>query len=103
MQDPLTMLSEMRRPRLLIRAARLGARDYNRGRHLQRLLGYGSLPRPAAALMQLLEVERDLNEQRRSGDAGYSLARHLDVLIAMVGEARLLQSHHAQPKLTVVR
>lgn len=95
MQDLSTMLSSLRRPRLLIRAARCGQRDYNRDRHLQRLLGYGSLPRPAAALMRLMELERVLDDQRRADDAGYSITRHLDLLIAMMGEARLLQACRA--------
>ncbi len=62
MQDLMSMLKTLRRPRLLIRAARFGAQDYNRERHLQRLLGYGTLPRPGAALMRLMDMERDLNE-----------------------------------------
>ena len=97
MQDLMTMISTIRRPRLLIRAARFGAQEYNRDRHLQRILGYGALPRPAAALMRLMEVERVLNEQRREDDAGYSLPRHLDVLIAMMGEAQLVQANRATP------
>ncbi len=92
MQDLLSMLHSLRRPRLLIRAARLGAKEYVRDRHLKRILGYGSLPRPGAALMRLMEMERSFDERRRGNDAGYSLPRHLDVLIAMVAEAQLLQT-----------
>ena len=95
MQDILSMLNALRRPRLLIRAARIGAQDYSRDRHLKRLLGYGSLPRPAVALMQLMELERALDDQRREEDAGYSLTRHLDVLIAIMGEARVLAATRA--------
>lgn len=97
MQDILGMLNALRRPRLLIRAARIGAQDYRRDRHLQRLLGYGSLPRPAAALMRLIDVERGLDDQRREDEAGYSLPRHLDVLIAMMGEAQLLRASRTEP------
>ena len=53
--------------------------------------------RPAAALLQLLEMEVALNDQRQSEDAGYSLTRHVDILIAMMGEARLLAA--AMPKV----
>lgn len=80
------------RPRLLIRAARLGAEDYHRETHLPRLLGYDTLPRAADALMRLMASESVMNEQRKTGDAGYSLVRHLDILIAMVGEARILRA-----------
>ncbi len=92
MQDVLSMLSTIHRPRLLIRAARLGAREYRRDRHLQRLLGYGHLPRPGAALMRLMELERGLNDMREGDDAGYSLPRHLDVLIAIMGEVCLMKA-----------
>ncbi len=92
MQDILSMLNTLHRPRILIRAARAGATEYNRNRHLQRLLGYGALPRTAPALMRLIELERGLNEQRQDDDAGYSLPRHLDVLIAITGEAQLLRA-----------
>lgn len=94
MQDLLSMMHALRRPRLLIRAARIGADDYRRDRHLQRLLGYGALPRSAPALMRLMEMERDLDHLRRDDASGYSLTRHLDILIAMVGEARLLKAAH---------
>lgn len=90
MQDLMSMLNSLRRPRLLIRTARIGARDYVRDRHLRRILGYGALPRSAEAVMKLMEIERGLDDQRRADDAGYSLTRHLDVLIAMMGEAQLL-------------
>jgi len=90
MRDLFSQLSERRRPRLLVRAARIGARDYRRGAHLPRLLGYGALPTPGPALIRLIEIEDELNDLRRQNDAAYSLVRHLDVLIAMVGEAQLL-------------
>jgi len=92
MQDLMSMLNSVRRPRLLIRAARYGAQDYRRDRHLQRLLGYGALPRPAAALLRLMELERTLNDQRQDDDAGYSLTYHVDVLIAVMGETQLLRA-----------
>lgn len=97
MQDIITMLNALRRPRMLIRAARFGADEYHRDRHLQRILGYGRLPRSGAALMKLMDIEGGLNQQRRENDAAYSLTRHLDVLIAMMGEARLLRASRPEP------
>ncbi len=96
MQDVMSMLNALRRPQLLIRAAQFGAKEYRRDRHLQRLLGYGTLPRPAAAVMRLMEIERSLNDQRNSDDAGYALAHHVDVLIALMGEAQLLRSARSE-------
>ncbi|MAC82372.1 MAG: hypothetical protein CML66_30455 [Rhodobacteraceae bacterium] len=99
MQDLLTMVAALRRPRLLVRAARCGAADYRRDRHLQRVLGYGGLPRPASALMRLMDLESDLDDLRRAGDAAYSLIRHIDVLIALMGEAQLIRTAQAAPAL----
>ena len=48
MQDLSSMLHALSRPRLLIRAARIGARDYSRNRHLRRLLHCETVPRPGA-------------------------------------------------------
>jgi hypothetical protein len=39
------MLAALRRPSLLMRAARIGTEDYRRTVHLPRLLGYGQVPR----------------------------------------------------------
>ena len=96
MQDVLSMMNALRRPRMLIRAARFGADEYRRDRHLRRILGYGALPRSAGALIRLIEIERMIDDQRRADDAAYSLSRHLDVLIAMMGEARLLRASMPQ-------
>ena len=95
MLDLMSMLTSLRRPRMLVRTARIGAQDYHRDRDLQRLLGYGALTRPAVAVMRLLEMENELDQQRRRGDAGYSLTRHLDILIALMGEAQLFQASRA--------
>ncbi|WP_299686824.1 DUF6477 family protein [uncultured Tateyamaria sp.] len=95
MQDVLTMLQSLHRPRLLMRAARIGAEDYRRGAHLPRLLGYGNLPRHTQALLRLMEIEAELNAQRIEDESAYNLLRHIDILIAIVGEARIMQA--AQP------
>jgi hypothetical protein len=91
MKDILGMLNDLRRPRLLIRAARIGAQDYRRNPHLHRVLGYGALPRTGAALMRLVEIESVLDDQRRLDNAAYSVSRHVEVLTAIMGEARLLR------------
>lgn len=96
MKDVLSQLSNLRRPELLIRTARLGAQEYRREVHLPRHIGYRCLPRSGAALMRLMDMEIGLNDQRRDKDASYSLLRHVDVLIAMMGEARLLRASQGQ-------
>ncbi|SEK92476.1 hypothetical protein SAMN05421666_3131 [Roseovarius nanhaiticus] len=99
MHDILKALDTLRRPRLLIRAARIGAAEYRREAHLRRHFGYGTLPRSAAALARLVEMEEALNDQRKTGtngfSGGYSATRHVEILIAMMGEARILRSTRA--------
>jgi hypothetical protein len=90
MSDPLSLLSGLRRPRLLIRAARHGMIDYRRDRDLRRLIGTASPPSPDALVRRLMTEEAELETTRCAGEAGYSLTRHLDVLIALMAEARLL-------------
>lgn len=96
MTTDLKSLAHLRRPRLLIRAARIGAAEYRRDVHLRRHLGYGRLPSSRAALGALAEMEAALDVQRREARATYSAARHVDVLIAMMGEARILRSAHPE-------
>lgn len=95
MQDILSMLNALHRPRLMMRAARIGAENYRRATHLPRLFGYGVLPRHGAALLKMMEIESELETQRKANDAAYNILRHIDVLIAMVGEARILRSVNA--------
>lgn len=92
MQDLLTQLAQLRRPRLLVRAARIAAQDYRREFRLQRLLGYGVTPRSGAAVVRLIALESEMNDKRTSGDASYSIAGHVEVLTALMGESQLLRS-----------
>ena len=96
MTDLFTMLNQLRRPRLLIQAARAGSEEYRRDPHLRRLFGHGRLPKSGDALMRLMDIESELNQQRREGVGGYSLVAHVDVLIAMMREARLARACEAE-------
>ncbi|WP_417524090.1 DUF6477 family protein [Marinovum sp.] len=91
MQDALTLLRKLRRPRLLIRAARAGLADYRREVHLRRSLGTEPPRRAGPALIRLIEIETDLNDARLRKCASYSVARHVEVLVAMMGEAQLMR------------
>ena len=92
MTDLLTMLAQLRRPRLLISAARFGLIEHRREVGLRRILGYDHPKGNGAALLALMEIEGELNEQRTSNDAAYSAARHVDVMIAIMGEAQLMRA-----------
>lgn len=89
MTDFATILAGLKRPSLLVRAARHGLEDYNRNRDLKRLLA-GAAPTPHEAMTRLIGAEMELDEARREGRAGYSVAHHVEVMIAILAEMRLL-------------
>lgn len=82
-------LADMRRPRLLIRAARFGLSHYRRDRDLRRLIDLPTTPE--LAFNRLLQAEGKLEQNRQNGDAAYSVARHIDLLIALLAESKLLR------------
>jgi len=83
-------VAKLQRPRLLIQAARLGLPDYRRDRDLRRLIGTLAAPAPPISIARLLEAENEVEGVRRSGATGYNPVRHVDLLIALMAEARLL-------------
>ncbi len=89
MNDCMTMLESLRRSRLLISAARLGVQDYRRERDLKRLIKTTRVPGPRRAIMHLLQIESGLEEARKLGEGRYSVVRHVEVMIALMGEAAL--------------
>ena len=93
MSDCCFTLANLRRPRLLMRAARFGLGDYRRDRDLRRLVKLTGSPRDT--LPHLIRIEERLEATRLSGDVTYSIAHHIDVLIALLAEARLLRANPA--------
>lgn len=89
------MISGLKRPRLLVRAARFGLDEYDRAQRLPRLLDLPVAPGTGEAIMMLLEMEAELDIARRSTSPDYAASRHVDVLIALMGEARALR--HMRP------
>lgn len=81
-------IAMLRRPRLLVRAARCGQDGYQRERDLKRLvdprLGAGS----EATLRALVALEARLENDRSEGTASYSFAQHVEALIALMAESR---------------
>lgn len=78
----------LRRPRILIRAAREGQAGWRRQRDLARLLHSDRCPAPGAALPRLRAEEAMLNDARIEGAADYDLQRHVLMLIAILAEMR---------------
>ena len=92
----------LRRPRLLIRAARAGQGAWRRDRDLPRLLGNATLP-GAATVMRLLRAEEAwLDRARREGHGAYSLERHVAVLIALLAEIRAEVAPGPRPSAEII-
>lgn len=91
MTDLATALTALRRPSLMIRAARHGQADYHRTRDLARLIDADTTPPPRDAVRKLLAEEELLEATRKSDGLGYSLARHIDILVALMAEAQFLR------------
>jgi len=92
MLDIATRIARLRRPKLLVNAARFGLDDCVRSQHLKRLLKTEILPRPAPAVMQLLDIESIMDEARKTKQATYSVACHVEVLIALMAETQNLRA-----------
>lgn len=95
MEDVLTMVSRLNRPTLLVRTARLGIEEYNRVVHLRRLLKCESVPGPGQAIVRLMELEAVADAQRLAERAEYSVARHVELIVALMCEARILKASKA--------
>jgi hypothetical protein len=80
---PAIDFTNLRRPRVLLSAAVRGLALYRRDRDLPRVIGDGQPALPA-----LVAAEGALDAARRAGQGGYSVRRHLEVLIALLAEAR---------------
>lgn len=81
-------LSSLRRPRLLMRAARFGLADYRRHRDLRRHLPDGW---DGPALPRLMDEEARHEEARVAGLVTYSPLRHVEVMIALLAEWQLMR------------
>jgi hypothetical protein len=92
MINPVAQLAALRRPRILIRAARAGVTDYRRERDLKRFMRNPKSTPPQAAFETLLAEEGRLEDIRGRADGTYSVQRHVAVLTALIAEARHLPS-----------
>lgn len=102
MQNVQSRLEQVIRPRLMVRAARFGVQEYRRERDLRRVLKTTSLPGASRALIALFSEEQRLEEARLTGDSNYDLVRHVDVLIALMSEARDYLAAHPRVRLVSV-
>lgn len=100
MRHPTETLRTLRRPRILVSAARHGLDGHCRDTALRLALRgqiEGPLPGPMAALALLLAEEARLEDLRQRRDAAWRPARHVAVLTALMSEARAAATPTAIP------
>ena len=85
-------LCNLRRPGLLVKAATYGTSQYERRRDLRRMLRAAIPASPKAALETLLPLEASIERRRQTADRNYSFSRHVDVLAALLAEARAFRT-----------
>lgn len=85
---PRPVAQPLRRPCILIRAAREGQAGWRRDRDLRRLLRLDHIPVPGTALPRLRAEESLLNDARLARAAEYDMHRHVLLMIAILAEMR---------------
>lgn len=95
MSDFLNDLKALKRPRLLIRAARFGLDGYHRDQALSRLIAPRAYLSHRAALERLLDAEEQINSQRKARHVEYQPSRHIELLTAIMAEAMALNADRA--------
>ena len=89
LSNPMSYLENIKRPVHLVRAARCGLSTYHRKASLRRVLPGETPPAPGRAFDRLALREAHMDHTRKYGDATYSAARHVELLTALMDEARL--------------
>ena len=82
-------VAALKRPSLLIRAARHGVPEYDRETMLRRLVDARQPGGGEAIVDALLDAEAEAEGDRKAGLATYSFGRHIELLVALMVEARL--------------
>ncbi len=90
MLNIIDILNGLKRPKILVRAARLSLEEYNRDRELRRITKTSQNTCQDSVFDRLLAHENYLEDARCNGDASYSIQRHIQVLTAMLAEAKLI-------------
>lgn len=86
MQDSKFELSMLKRPKILITAARIASRTYRRSRDLSAVLGYSHPTSDRLIRQKLFDLEHMINQKRRMNGASYDLKILVQVLSAIMAE-----------------
>lgn len=93
-------LSTVKRPKILVKAAKIASRTYIRSRDLSAILGYSHPVTDTLIAKQLFDLEHFTNQERRQGDASYDLKKHVQILSALLSEVQVEPERANQIKLS---
>ncbi|MDB3921557.1 DUF6477 family protein [Paracoccaceae bacterium] len=77
-------LHSVKRPKILVNAAKLGLETYNRAKCLSSFLALSMPQHPAQILRSLIDKEGQLDKMRLQEHVQYNIALHVTVLTALV-------------------
>ncbi len=80
----------MKRPKILLLAAKVGLKTYSRNKELKRLFKTRTVPQPPHALRMLRIREMYLEKARKKGKAAYDMKLHIQVMTALLQELYLV-------------
>ena len=89
-QDLITQLETVKRPSLLMRAARHGRNLYDRKRDLARILPQQASTLQCDIVKSLMIIEDEHEKKRHQNDAAYFVTEHVECLSALLAESVLL-------------
>lgn len=78
----------LRRPAILVQAAKTCACDYRRGRTVARLVKGATPPNKQVIVEALRDEEDRLEVKRQQADGSYNARQHVQVLAALIAEQR---------------
>lgn len=81
-------LTALKRPKILVEAARHGATLYKRKTHLRKIIGGRYCRNHEQLLDALSQHEFALDQDRRAQIETYSVRRHIEVLSALLAESQ---------------
>jgi hypothetical protein len=90
-------LNSLKRSKILISAAKLGFKTYNRATCLGTFLALNMNQHSAQILRSLIAKEDQLNQMRLQQHVQYNIALHVTTLTALIAETMKIEGAEKQP------
>jgi len=89
------LLAGMRRPQILLEAARIGGKSYRRDDILRRIFKTKRPGQQRALVLALIERESEFESLRHLGDGSYLAMKHVQIMTALLAENKRPRSDKA--------